>query len=126
MCACSAQDQIDMEHMVHIDVEELHTLIEGEEIMEAASLLMVLSSLLCFFLCLIAFMYICMQEAHGLDTEVILTCAMHMLGGAEGLQLFSNGLNMKAVAFSINDGLKELIQWRFSDWIDRLIAFKPS
>ena len=49
MCACSAQDQIDMEHMVHIDVEELHTLIEGEEIMEAASLLMVLSSLLHFF-----------------------------------------------------------------------------
>ena len=67
-----------------------------------------------------------MQEAHSLDTEVILACAMHMLGGAEGLWLFGNGLNTKAVAFSIDDGLKELIQWRFSDQIDHLIMFKPS
>jgi len=49
-----------------------------------------------------------------------------MLGGAEGLQLYGNGPNTKAVAFSIDDGPKELIQWRFSDWINRHIVFKPS
>ena len=67
-----------------------------------------------------------MQEAHGLDAEVILAHATHVLGGAEGLWLFGNGLNMKAVAFSIDNGPKELIQWCFSDWIDHLIVFKPS
>lgn len=50
MCALSAQDQINMEHKAHIEGEEPHTPIEGEEIVEAASLLIVLSSLLCFFL----------------------------------------------------------------------------
>ena len=67
-----------------------------------------------------------MQEAHSLNAEVILAHATHMLSGTEGLQLFSNGLNTKAIAFSINDGPKELIQWRFSDQINCLIAFKPS
>ena len=67
-----------------------------------------------------------MQEMHGLNAEVILACATHVLSSAEGLQLYGNGLNMKAVAFSIDDGPKELIQWRFSDWIDCLIVFKPS
>jgi hypothetical protein len=51
---------------------------------------------------------------------------MHMLSGAEGLQLYGNGPNMKAIAFSINNGPKELIQWHFSDQIDCLIMFKPS
>ncbi len=67
-----------------------------------------------------------MQEMYGLDAEVILACAMHVLGGAEGLWLFGNGLNMKAIAFSIDNGPKELIQWHFSEWIDCLIVFKPS
>ncbi len=35
-------------------------------------------------------------------------------------------VNMKAIAFSIDDGLKELIQWCFSNQINCLIAFKPS
>ncbi len=42
-----------------------------------------------------------MQEMYGLDAEVILACAMHVLGGAEGLQLYGNRPNMKAVAFSL-------------------------
>jgi hypothetical protein len=67
-----------------------------------------------------------MQEAHGLDAEVILACATHVLGGSEGLLLFGDGPNTKAVAFSINDSPKELINWRYSNRIDRLIAFKPS
>lgn len=46
---CSAEDLIDMEHEVHGEGEEPHMLIEGEGITEAASLLMVLSSLLRFF-----------------------------------------------------------------------------
>jgi hypothetical protein len=60
MCVCSAQDQIDMEHEVHGEGEELHMPIEREGIVEAASLLMVLSSLLCFFLtpdCVCLYMY---------------------------------------------------------------------
>jgi hypothetical protein len=67
-----------------------------------------------------------MQETHSLDAEVILACATHMLSGAEGLQLYSNGPNTKAIAFSINNSPKELIQWCFSDRIDHLIVFKPS
>ncbi len=62
-----------------------------------------------------------MQEAHSLDAEVILACATHVLSSAEGLQLYGNGLNMKAIAFSIDNSLKELIQWHFSNWIDHLI-----
>ena len=57
---------------------------------------------------------------------MILAHAMHVLGSAEGLWLFSNGPNTKAIAFSINNSPKELIQWRFSDWINHLITFKPS
>jgi hypothetical protein len=71
-------------------------------------------------------MYCYSQEAHGLDAEVILACTTHVLGGTKGLILFGNGLNMKAVAFSINDSPKELIHWRFNKWINRLIALKPS
>jgi hypothetical protein len=103
--ALSAEDPIDTEHEAHGEGEEPHTPIEGEGIAEAASLLM---------------------ETHGLDAEVILARATHVLGGAEGLRLYGNGPNTKAVAFSIDDGPKELIQWRFSDRINRLIAFKPS
>ncbi len=67
-----------------------------------------------------------MQEAHGLDAEVILARATHVLGGSEGLVLFGDGPNTKPVAFTIDNGPKELIRWRFNDRIDRLIAFKPS
>lgn len=67
-----------------------------------------------------------MQEAHSLNAEVILAHPMQVLGGAEGLWLFGNGLNMKAIAFSIDNGPKELIQWHFSNQIDHLITFKPS
>ncbi len=49
LCVCSAEDLINTEHEAHGEGEELHTLIKGEGIAEAASLLMVLSSLLCFF-----------------------------------------------------------------------------
>lgn len=103
--ASCAQDQRDTEHKTHVEGEEPHTITVGEDIAEAASLLM---------------------EAHGLDAEVILARATHLLGSAEGLRLFGNGPNTKAVAFSIDDGPKELIHWRFSNRIDRLIAFKPS
>ncbi|ELR21682.1 uncharacterized protein ACA1_231390 [Acanthamoeba castellanii str. Neff] len=33
---------------------------------------------------------------------------------------------MKAIAFTINNGPKELIHWRFNEWINHLITFKPS
>ncbi|ELR22580.1 uncharacterized protein ACA1_348220 [Acanthamoeba castellanii str. Neff] len=42
------------------------------------------------------------------------------------LQVLALRPNSKAVAFSIDNGPKELIQWRFSDQINRLIVFKPS
>jgi hypothetical protein len=54
-----------------------------------------------------------MQEVHGLNTEVILAHATHILGGSEGLLLFGNGPNTKAIAFSINNSPKELINWRY-------------
>jgi hypothetical protein len=110
-----------------VEGEEPCMPIKQEDIAEAASLLMVSSSLLHLFLTadhICVHMYL--QEAHGLDTEVILACATHMLGGAEGLWLFSNGPNTKAIAFSINNGPKELIHWHFSKQINRLITFKPS
>jgi hypothetical protein len=51
---------------------------------------------------------------------------MHVLGGYEGLVLFGDGLNTKALAFTIDDSPKELICWRFNKCIDHLIMFKLS
>ncbi|ELR14994.1 uncharacterized protein ACA1_211380, partial [Acanthamoeba castellanii str. Neff] len=102
--ALSAQDQYSSEYEMHVE-EEKEEKEEGEAVTKAASLLM---------------------EAHGLDAEMILACAMHVLGGYEGLVLFGDGLNTKALAFTIDNGPKELICWRFNECIDHLIAFKLS
>lgn len=71
-------------------------------------------------------MFSYLQEAHGLEAELILARATHVLSDAKGLRLYGDGPNTKAVAFSIGDSPKELIHWRFNKRIDRLIAFKPS
>jgi hypothetical protein len=40
--------------------------------------------------------------------------------------LKGDGLNTTPVAFTIDNGPKELIHWHFNDCIDCLIVFKPS
>jgi len=117
---CSAQDQYSSEYEMHVE-EEKEEKEEGEAVAEAASLLMVPSFLCSLLVRLMLLLYVfCTQEAHGLDAE------MHVLGGYEGLVLFGDGLNTKALAFTIDDSPKELICWHFNECIDCLIAFKPS
>ncbi|ELR14804.1 carrier superfamily protein [Acanthamoeba castellanii str. Neff] len=102
--ALSAQDQHSTKYEMHVEEEEEETE-GGEAVTEAASLLM---------------------EVHGLNTEMILACTTHMLGSSEGLILFGDGPNTKALAFTINNSSKELICWHFNKHINRLITFKPS
>ncbi|ELR10798.1 uncharacterized protein ACA1_108560 [Acanthamoeba castellanii str. Neff] len=104
MLALSAQDQYSSEYEMHVE-EEKEEKEEGEVVAEAASLLM---------------------EVHGLDAEMILACAMHVLGGYKGLILFGDSPNTKALAFTINNSPKELIHWHFNKHINHLITFKPS
>ncbi|NEJ84249.1 hypothetical protein GR268_48345, partial [Rhizobium leguminosarum] len=74
--SCSAQDQYSSKYKMHME-EEKEEKEEGEVVAEAASLLMVPSFLCSLLVCLMLLLYVfCTQEAHGLDAEMILACAM--------------------------------------------------